>query len=803
MIDDLTIHITATEPPADGANVTLSYGGATAEGRFSLTAVADPVARLQQALTERRPAPATLQAAGAALFDALLGGQLFRAYTRAVTQSAQQGHNVRLRLHSTLPALLAIPWEYLYDRDQGQWLALRPELSLVRGLPLPRHTPQPVTGPLRVLVMVSDPTDLPPLNSAQEVANLEQIEATGVIELIRIEPTYDALLSALRHEPHVFHFSGHGVFSTAASRHTAGERHLSATAASATPPRENQGMLAFCHPNGTADLIEADRLAPLLAGCTTLGLVLLNACEGAVTGAHSAFAGLTQRLIQQQIPAVLAMQASIWDDHALRFSRHFYAALADGYGIERAVGEGRKAMHEAAYTWGIPAFYLQAAEPFAIQPLAPADRADLLWQKAQQVTDPTRQRQLLEGAVALDRNHTSAQAALTRLQHEAEAAHLYAAAVTYMENAQWRDAQRTLEQIEQRSPNFRDTRARLAEVLGKLPAEEQKTPPGQVDQIEQYRPIFNALQEGRLTIFLGSEVSSFGRPRGDRWVAGLYPPGADDAARALANHLPAELQDATSLLQVSQYTLLLDGEFALYDRLHALYDGDFTPTMLHRLLAELPRRLATKGYPKTSGRRYVLFSAALDDLLERAFVETGQPYHLFAYRPRFVDEAGVVHSECFFHVPPVADLATDSAAEPIEVLEPNRYTGHDRDNHPIIVKLCGRRVTSEPDSVAVTEDHYLNYVTVEKSLAVLPTTLLTQIRRNNLLFFGHSLQPWHLRLLWQRLRLAGGRQPPPRWAIVPDLTHIEEKFWQSEQIEPLVAQPEGVVAYVNDWLETL
>lgn len=798
MLDDLTINLIATEPSAKGHNVTRRYADDPDEyGSFNLVAVASLLAQLNAELRKAQPAVATLKAAGAALFDELLGHERFRAYTR---RSMDRGHSLRLRIHSDQPALLTIPWEYLYDREGDQWLVLRPELSLVRGLPLPRYEPQPVTGPLRVLVMLSAPTDLPSLNSAREVANLEQVEATGVIDLVRVDPTYAALQDALsRDKPHVFHFIGHGAFPNAQSAHTVIARHLKALPEDGDPPTAQQGLLAFCAPTGAADLIEADRLAPLLARGKTIGLVLLNACEGAVTGNSSAFAGLTQRLIQQQLPAIIAMQAPIVDDHAVRFSRQFYTALAQGRGVEEAVGEGRISMHGVAYTWGIPTFYLQATEPFVLQPLTAAERADWLWQKAQQTKEPARRRQLLEGALHLLPTHAAAKAELTRLQQEDEAAHLYAAAVAYMAGAQWSDAHRTLEQIEHRLPNFRDTRSRLATVLGKLPPEPPPVSPDHLAQVEQYRPIFNALQEGRLTLFLGGELGRIGRPPGDRWVAGLYPPSADDAARALARFLPPELQREESLLQVSQYTQLLDGDYALYQRLSALYAGDFTPTMLHRLLAELPARLATKGYPKQPKARYVLFSSALDDLLERAFGAAEQPYHLFAYRPRFVDDEGVVQTERFLHYPP----AGNGADEPTEVLEPNKYTAHDDDNHPILIKLCGRQVTSDPDSVAVTEDHYLNYISTEKSLAVLPTTLLTQLKRHSFLFFGHSLQPWHLRLLWQRLRLPGGERHPPRWAIVPVLTHIEERFWRSQRIEPIVAQPEGVVAYVNDWLEQL
>jgi CHAT domain-containing protein len=291
MIDDLTINLVATEPPPAGHNVTLEHGGVTRFGAFRLAAVGEQIAQLQSELRKKAPIAETLKTAGAALFEELLRDDLRDAYVSARTLSATQTGRLRLRINSDQPALVAIPWEYLYDRRQEQWLALRPELSLVRGLPLVGREPQPVTGPLRVLVMVADPTDLPPLNSAGEVANLQAIEATGMIEVLLVEPTYGALLSALRQQnPHVFHFVGHGAFPNAESGRQAGVRHVRISAAGDDPAPATQGMLAFCRDDGAADLVEAERLAPLLADCASLGLVVLNACEGAVTGREPSLA---------------------------------------------------------------------------------------------------------------------------------------------------------------------------------------------------------------------------------------------------------------------------------------------------------------------------------------------------------------------------------------------------------------------------------------------------------------------------------------------------------------------------------
>ena len=398
MTAEFEIIISSEEPPPGGTNLTVRADQGVRMGRFSLAAVADAVTKLHALLQEHAPAPAALAQPGALLYQALFAGVVGEAWRDGLTLAAERKTRLRLRIYAESPALLAIPWEYLYDEGNQRWLALQPDLSLVRGLPLQQRPPQPVTGRLRVLVMIASPSDLPQLDSAQELANLTLATTTAAVELIVVEPTYDALQEALRQQPHVFHFVGHGCF----------EADAGAAA---------QGSLLFCDAEGKAEPIDGDRLAPLLASCTSLGLVVLNACEGAVSGAYSPFAGLAQRLLQQGLPAVIAMQAPILDTDALRFSREFYAALADGYGIEQAVSEGRKAIHGAAYTWGIPAFYLQGAEALAVPQLSADEKADRLWQKAARTAEPAPRRQLLERALALVPTHAAAQATMVQLNN--------------------------------------------------------------------------------------------------------------------------------------------------------------------------------------------------------------------------------------------------------------------------------------------------------------------------------------------------------------------------------------------------
>ena len=96
------------------------------------------------------------------------GGQLYQALftgpvgdclerSRAAANSRDAGLRIRLRLPG---ALANVPWEYLYDAQHG-FLGLDPDTALVRYLELPAPVrPFPIRPPLRILAMISAPSDL-------------------------------------------------------------------------------------------------------------------------------------------------------------------------------------------------------------------------------------------------------------------------------------------------------------------------------------------------------------------------------------------------------------------------------------------------------------------------------------------------------------------------------------------------------------------------------------------------------------------------------------------------------------------
>jgi CHAT domain-containing protein len=88
-------------------------------------------------------------------------------------------------------------------------------------------------------------------------------------------------------------------------------------------------VLLFEDEQGRGSPIAGQVVGQLLHNHRPLRLVVLNACAGARSSPADPFAGTAQSLLQQGLPAVIAMQFEITDEAAITFSHALYAALAD------------------------------------------------------------------------------------------------------------------------------------------------------------------------------------------------------------------------------------------------------------------------------------------------------------------------------------------------------------------------------------------------------------------------------------------------------------------------------------------
>jgi hypothetical protein len=296
------------------------------------------------------PEMASAKAFGGQLFNGVFAGDVRGCLRSSLDEASRQGTGLRVRLHlGKVPALADLPWEFLYNASMNRFLTLSVDTPLVRYLDLPeRIRPIAVHPPLKVLMLISSPSDYPRLDVKREVAKMR--EALGELEqrgLVAVETLEDASLAELQKrlragQYHIFHFVGHGGFDAQAQ----------------------DGVLVLEDAGERGRRVSAQFLGTLLHDHRPLRLAVLNACEGARASRSDPFAGTAQSLLQQGIPAVIAMQFEVTDEAAICFTREFYASIASGYPVDAALAEARKAIFAevSEIEWGTPVLYMRAPD---------------------------------------------------------------------------------------------------------------------------------------------------------------------------------------------------------------------------------------------------------------------------------------------------------------------------------------------------------------------------------------------------------------------------------------------------------
>jgi hypothetical protein len=314
---------------------------------------------IQEALTDLTDfvaPPEVVRRLGHALWRTLFQPPVATRYAESRGIAGAEGLRVRLRLDPV--ELVSLPWEYLCDPETDRFIALARHSPLVRYIPRPEPvTPLIVEGPLRILVLISTPTDQPALAVERERALLEEA-MTPLVRAGQVKLAFETdarpatLQDRLREGFHVLHYVGHALLA------------------------RNQGHLVLVDEEGGSRFVSAAALEALL-GTTGLRLVVLNACESAVAPGDP-FLGLGAALVRGGLPAVVAMQMAMPDESAVIFAREFYRSLADGLPVDACVTEGRLgirvALRDTRIDWGIPVLFLRTDEGVLFQRPLEEDR---------------------------------------------------------------------------------------------------------------------------------------------------------------------------------------------------------------------------------------------------------------------------------------------------------------------------------------------------------------------------------------------------------------------------------------------
>jgi ABC-type multidrug transport system ATPase subunit len=291
---------------------------------------------------------AAIESLGSKLFNSLIKDDVQSMYqaARGAAQEHDRGLRITLQL-SDAAELMRLPWEFLYSRPR--FLSQSTFTPVVRSLDLAtRRRPLKVKLPLKILGMVSSPTDYEGLDADVEREKLEgalrPLTSERLVELQWLERATLAELSRKMAQPdeiHILHYIGHGSYDEA----------------------NEEGILVLEDRRGRADDVPGATVGAMLQNKRSLRLVVLNSCEGARTSCIDPFSGVATKLIEFDIPAVIGMQFEITNEAAIAFSESLYSALAHSLPVDAALGPARLAiLAEREAEFGTPVLFLRAAD---------------------------------------------------------------------------------------------------------------------------------------------------------------------------------------------------------------------------------------------------------------------------------------------------------------------------------------------------------------------------------------------------------------------------------------------------------
>jgi outer membrane protein assembly factor BamD (BamD/ComL family) len=310
-------------------------------------------------------------------------------------------------------------------------------------------------------------------------------------------------------------------------------------------------------------------------------LAILNACEGGRASRNDPFAGTAQSLVQQGLPAVIAMQFEISDQAAITFTREFYAALADGYPVDAALTEARLAIfaaNDSGLEWGTPVLYMRAPDgrifdltatppklpPLAAKPEARAQDKDLEDWLARRYTQAlacfyTEQwdqaAEAFREILARRENYEDAAGKLAEATRQAELAAHYAEGQQALSAQAWAIAVERFQAVLALDAGYRDAAALLADAkrrkaLADLYAEARRlhtagTWPAVVKVFERIAAIDPAYPDSEN--LLASARAAIAADERERRLAGLYSQGIRSLDEGKLAEALAQFQEVQNL----------------------------------------------------------------------------------------------------------------------------------------------------------------------------------------------------------------------------------------------------------------
>ncbi|MCP4590190.1 MAG: tetratricopeptide repeat protein [bacterium] len=296
---------------------------------------------------------------GTLLFGALFpreSGQLLKGYHGALLIAEQERRRLRFRLHiaiSAPPKLHELHWERLYNPERKVALSCSRTTAFSRYLSVASGPGTAVVERLKLLVVVSDPTNLAKYD-------LDELDREQSEQAIR------RALKPLGERVSCEFLEGRATVGRIRERLVAGGFHaLHLQAHGRLRSDKGVASLVLEDDDQRAAFIEEGLFADVFEDNWDLRLVTLIACHSGTPSREEPFSGLGPALVKRGIPAVVAMQRAVSVDAAARFTKHFYRNLARDGRIDAATNEARQQLHlgdRDGLEWDTPALFMRLAD---------------------------------------------------------------------------------------------------------------------------------------------------------------------------------------------------------------------------------------------------------------------------------------------------------------------------------------------------------------------------------------------------------------------------------------------------------
>ena len=292
------------------------------------------------------------QGYGRTLFEAVFppGSEMQRGIYSIFDSTRKDKRRLRLRLNidsGAPPQTSTLHWELLTDGKDFE-VGRSPETVFSRYIPRPYVVPTQARP--RMLCVIAAPIDvhrynMAPIDYDYTVRQLEKsfadLRASLEIEFLDRPVTPERLRAQLRRKRYdLLHIHGHGAL-----------------------PRQGESALVLENDDHKVKFTTESALRGILLGLRDLKLVTLVACHGgAQSSQDDLMSGLAGSLVQQNVPAVVAMRRAISMKMGFRFTRYFYAQLAENPCVDAAINEARHQLYmdnSEGLDWSSPVLYMR------------------------------------------------------------------------------------------------------------------------------------------------------------------------------------------------------------------------------------------------------------------------------------------------------------------------------------------------------------------------------------------------------------------------------------------------------------